>query len=310
VPADDSHPRVAIACQGGGSHTAYTAGVLRRLLRSDLEIVGLSGTSGGAFCAFLAWYALVTGRRDEGPQMLEDFWDSVAASGAVDQAINRATVAGAELQGATTIEAFNPVFAAWGRDRLTKALDGIVDFDDPAVQREPEALPLLLVSAVEVMSGEFTLFRNGEVGPDQLLASAAVPGMYEPVHLEGGIYWDGLLSQNPPVRQLAWSRPEEIWVVQIFPHRREREPRTPSDVRDRRSELAANLSLEQEVWFVTRINQLIEQGALTDPDHQPIIIRRLELTEQQAGSSRLDRSTGVVRALMRAGEAAAEEMLG
>jgi NTE family protein len=55
--------RVAIACQGGGSHTAFTAGVLRRLLRADelarYELVGLSGTSGGAVCALLAWYHLL-----------------------------------------------------------------------------------------------------------------------------------------------------------------------------------------------------------------------------------------------------------
>ena len=54
--------RVAIACQGGGSHTAFTAGVLKRLLGADeldgYQVVGLSGTSGGAVCALLAWYAL------------------------------------------------------------------------------------------------------------------------------------------------------------------------------------------------------------------------------------------------------------
>ena len=49
--------RVAIACQGGGSHTAFTAGMLKRLLlegREEHEIVALSGTSGGAVCALLA----------------------------------------------------------------------------------------------------------------------------------------------------------------------------------------------------------------------------------------------------------------
>ena len=52
--------RVAIACQGGGSHTAFTAGVLKRLLSEErYEVVALSGASGGATCAFLAWYALV-----------------------------------------------------------------------------------------------------------------------------------------------------------------------------------------------------------------------------------------------------------
>jgi NTE family protein len=53
--------RIAIACQGGGSHTAFTAGALKKLLEDkdaeghEFEIVALSGTSGGSTCALLAW---------------------------------------------------------------------------------------------------------------------------------------------------------------------------------------------------------------------------------------------------------------
>ena len=43
---------IAIACQGGGSHTAFTGGVLQALLRNidpaRHRITGISGTSGGA----------------------------------------------------------------------------------------------------------------------------------------------------------------------------------------------------------------------------------------------------------------------
>jgi NTE family protein len=49
--------RVAIACQGGGSHTAFSAGVLQGLLGrlpEEVQVVALSGTSGGAMCAALA----------------------------------------------------------------------------------------------------------------------------------------------------------------------------------------------------------------------------------------------------------------
>ena len=56
--------RVAIACQGGGSHTAFTAGVLEGLLANlpeEVDIVALSGTSGGALCASLAWDGLLRG---------------------------------------------------------------------------------------------------------------------------------------------------------------------------------------------------------------------------------------------------------
>ncbi len=53
---DPVSTKVAIACQGGGSQTAFTAGVLSRILRDpgldrDFELVALSGTSGGAICS-------------------------------------------------------------------------------------------------------------------------------------------------------------------------------------------------------------------------------------------------------------------
>jgi NTE family protein len=57
VAENNDNRRVAIACQGGGSHTAFTAGVLKKLLKEKVEgehnyeVVALSGTSGGAICA-------------------------------------------------------------------------------------------------------------------------------------------------------------------------------------------------------------------------------------------------------------------
>jgi NTE family protein len=85
--------RVAIACQGGGSHTAFTAGALKRLLREDrYEVVALSGTSGGAICALLAWFGLLTeegkeaGARAAG--LLDAFWRDNSASGPYDKVWN------------------------------------------------------------------------------------------------------------------------------------------------------------------------------------------------------------------------------
>lgn len=67
--------RIAIACQRGGSHTAFTAGALKTILEKvrdeqRYEIVALSGTSGGAICAFLAWYALL--QSDTGNEVIEE----------------------------------------------------------------------------------------------------------------------------------------------------------------------------------------------------------------------------------------------
>src|SRR3974390_3121133 len=83
-----SRRRVAIACQGGGSHTAFTAGVLQGLIGAppdDVDIVALSGTSGGAICAALAWDGLVRNDRNLAVRKLQGFWDAMAATDPVDR---------------------------------------------------------------------------------------------------------------------------------------------------------------------------------------------------------------------------------
>ncbi len=59
--------KIAIACQGGGSQTAFTAGVLKSFFENNVhekkEIVSLSGTSGGAVCATLSWYSMIKASR-------------------------------------------------------------------------------------------------------------------------------------------------------------------------------------------------------------------------------------------------------
>jgi NTE family protein len=60
--------KIAIACQGGGSQTAFTAGALKALceagIKDEFELVSISGTSGGAVCAALLWFAF---EKDEDP---------------------------------------------------------------------------------------------------------------------------------------------------------------------------------------------------------------------------------------------------
>src|SRR4051794_41806991 len=91
---------VAIACQAGASHTAFTGGVLQRLLADgDHRVVGLSGTSGGAVCALLAWYGLLTGGAAEAGRLLERFWEDNAATSLGDAAANAWLVGLARLEG-------------------------------------------------------------------------------------------------------------------------------------------------------------------------------------------------------------------
>jgi NTE family protein len=87
---------------------------------------------------------------------------------------------------------------------------------------------MLLVGAVDVLSGDLKAFnsRRDRVSADTILASTALPTLFRAVRTDGGVYWDGLFSQNPPVRELPRANPDEIWVIQIDPEKRGEEPKS------------------------------------------------------------------------------------
>src|SRR5690606_19341005 len=76
-------PKVNIALQGGGSHGAFTWGVLDRLLEDGrLDFEGLSGASAGAVNAALFAHGWLEGGRDGAREALSGFWHAVGnASG-------------------------------------------------------------------------------------------------------------------------------------------------------------------------------------------------------------------------------------
>jgi NTE family protein len=313
--------RVAIACQGGGSHTAFTAGVLKRLLGTDeiarYDVVALSGTSGGAICALLAWYGLAGPGGVPAGELLDAFWADNSATSPYEQVLNSWTVWAGALQNVVAMPAVSPYanpLAAAGPAELRRMLEARVDFDAlPDRDRDP----MLLIGAVDVLSGDFKAFnsRRERISADTILASAAIPTLFRSVHLDGGTYWDGLFSQNPPVRELVDARPDEIWVIQINPTRLEAEPRSPIEIADRRNELSGNLSLHQELRFIEKIDQLLEEGALArDGEYRTIVVRVIELSRARLSdalgvASKLNRDPAFIAGLIAHGEERADEFL-
>ena len=101
--------KIAIACQGGGSQTAFTAGALKTLceakLGDEFEVVGISGTSGGALCATLLWYSYMKGERPLWGRMMK-FWEENTAQGPVEHAINQFIVDSMRLVNAGMLPTF------------------------------------------------------------------------------------------------------------------------------------------------------------------------------------------------------------
>src|SRR5581483_4258755 len=80
VGGEPQRRRIAVALQGGGSHGAFTWGVLDRLLEEpSLEIVGVSGTSAGAMNAAVLADGLRSGAA-AGKDALRRFWDALGGT--------------------------------------------------------------------------------------------------------------------------------------------------------------------------------------------------------------------------------------
>ena len=312
--------RVAIACQGGGSHTAFTAGVLKKLLKEkvegkhDYEIVALSGTSGGAICALLTWYGLLMNDTNRVVELLDSFWRDNSASSLQDKLVNDWLLwTNRFFENTGGMPTISPYYyPSRGQDLLRSLLEKHVDFGR-INNLVKQSSPLLLVGAANVLSGEFKAFSShrDEINADIILASAAIPTLFRAVHTNGGVYWDGLFSQNPPVRELpdAEPKPNEIWVIQINPERSEAEPRSMPDITDRRNELSGNLSLYQEIHFVQTVNKWVEDGPLSGTKHEVIDIKWIQMLRDLDSASKLNRDPSFIQDMMAHGEEQAETFL-
>jgi NTE family protein len=288
TPPPQRRPRIAIACQGGGSQTAFTAGALKALLQADVakdfHIVSITGTSGGAICAALIWYGLRRG--DPRPwERLESFWQANTAQTPLEMAFNDSvvstlrTVSRGHLPVINTSPAtpmmqmltgFTALFMRPEFFDLRMLLERHIDFDEVARWGAGTDVPNLLVGAVDILAGQLRVFnsRNEVFTPEHIMASCAVPSIFPAVEVEGSAFWDGLFSDNPPVAEAMQARfvgleniPEEIWVIKINPTRSSTVPVAPEQIGDRRNQLVGNMSLFQQLHAIDWLNELYAQGA-------------------------------------------------
>lgn len=192
--------------------------------------------------------------------------------------------------------------------QLRENVERYVRFEDGA----PSSPPHLFVGAVDVESGSFEVFTDGEAGASALLASAAISTLFRAVEIDGAGHWDGLFSQNPPIRHFvtevpAAEKPDEIWIVRINPVSTGETPTSLGAIADRRNELSGNLSLEQERHVIESINDMIDEGVIDDKRYKRIELREVTLDLDLDTQSKLDRSPGFLKDLIERGQARASE---
>jgi len=260
---------VDLGLQGGGSHGAFTWGVLDRLLEEPwLVFDGISGTSAGAMNAVVMADGLAAGGPPQARVALEQFWKRVSDA-ALLSPLRRGPLE--ILTGRWTLD-YSPVFAALdiaarvfspydlnplGANPLRQILADSVDF-----KRLGRAPIKIFVTATNVRTGRGRIFRNTDITPDALLASACLPTLFQAVEIDGDPYWDGGYSGNPTMAPLIREcTASDTILVQINPIERPGIPRTAREIHNRLNEVAFNAVLMKELRAAALLRKAADPGS-------------------------------------------------
>ena len=259
---------IDLALQGGGAHGAFTWGVLDRLLEEPwLQFDGISGTSAGAMNAVVMADGLTQGGPEQAKAALEAFWRRVSDA-ALHSPLRRGPLE--MLTGTWTLD-YSPMFAIadiatrvlspydlnpFGSNPLSQILADSVDF-----ARLASAPIKLFITATNVRTGRGRIFRNPEITPDVLLASACLPTMFQAVEIDGEAYWDGGYSGNPSMSPLIREcSASDTILVQINPIERPGTPRTAREIHNRLNEISFNATLLKELKAGALLRQVADPG--------------------------------------------------
>ena len=257
-----------LALQGGGAHGAFTWGVLDRLLEEPwLEIDGISGTSAGAMNAAVLIDGHATSGADGARAALERFWRSVSEAARLSP-LRRTPLD--VLLGRWTLD-YSPAFIAMdlasrlfspydlnpgGSNPLREILAQSVDFE-----RLAQAPIKLFVTATNVRTGRGRVFRNADISPDVLLASACLPTMFQAIEIDGEPYWDGGYSGNPTITPLVREcTSSDTILVAINPIERPGTPRTARDILNRLNEISFNAVTLKELRMIALLRRVADPG--------------------------------------------------
>jgi len=200
--ADRKH-RIGITLSGGGARGLAHIGVLKVLVREDVEITALSGASMGGIIAALLANGFSPQEMEEEAKRMSSMRNLIAL---IDiKPPRRGLVAGERV-----------------RQYLSHFIPADLTFQDLEI-------PLIL-ETVDAASGRENPLSTGSV-LDALMATSAFPGIFPAVDIEGIQLIDGGVLHNLPVHLLGEFAVDHRLAVDVAPSLDDDRPiKTPSEL--------------------------------------------------------------------------------
>lgn len=314
--------RVSIACQGGGSHGAFTWGVLDKLLEDGrFEIEGLTGTSAGGMNAVAVAQGLAKGGNEEARKTLKLFWDKIAESGKnsslnnrgpIDKHMNNWTMYNSP--GFVMFEFLSRMMSPYElnpmkTDPLRDVIKNTFDFE---LIRKQDICKVFLC-ATHVFTGKLKIFKTEELKLESLLATACLPTIHNAVLVDGEYYWDGGFIGNPVMFPLVYDcESSDIILIQLNPTVRNKLPTSAREIADRLNEITNNASVVREIRSMHFISQLQDEGVIPEGHLKRIHLHLIEdeaVFQELGWGSKLNTEPEFFEHLFEKGRAAATDWI-
>jgi NTE family protein len=314
--------KVAIACQGGGSHGAFSWGVLDKLLEDGrFEIEGLTGTSAGGMNAIAVAQGLAKGGTELARKELSTFWERISASGKNSSLNNRGPID--KMMGNYTMynspgfiifDYLSRMFSPYELNPMK--LDPLKDvvaktFDFEFIRKQKVCKAFLC--ATHVFTGRLKIFKTEELKTECLLATACLPTIHNAVLVDGEYYWDGGFIGNPVFFPLIYDcDTSDIILLQLNPTVRNKLPTSAREIADRLNEVTNNASVVREMRSIGLISQLQDDGTIPEGRMKRVHMHVIEdeaVFQELGWSSKLNTEWEFLTHLFEKGRAAADSWI-
>jgi NTE family protein len=310
---------VNLALQGGGSHGAFTWGVLDRLLEDDrIGFDGVTATSAGGVNAVVLADGLALNGREGARERLRSFWkkmsevssssfiapsilDQVNPNFGLDQTPNYVFID--TLSRILSPYQLNP----FDLNPLRDLLNAEVNFERVRKQRVIK----LFLSATNVRTGKVKVFAREELAAEHVLASACLPFMMRAPLIDGDVYWDGGLMGNPAIFPVIYGcTSPDVVMVHLTPTERPEVPTNSRAIINRMQEISFNSSLMREMRAIAFVTQLIDEGKIAGGKRMYMhLIEAEDIIRDLAGSSKMNGTWKFLMHLFEIGRERADKWL-
>ena len=263
---------IGLALQGGGSHGAFTWGVLDRLIEEEtICIDALCGTSAGAVNAVVCAYGFHKGGAVKAKELLESLWRKVSQAGGFKPSAFDKYFGHGDLDNSPGYIMYNAVAPylspyntnPFNYNPLRTILNELIDFKDFHCYGDKK----IFICATNVKTNQAKIFSTEEITVDSILASACLPMLFQAIQINGAYYWDGGYMGNPPIFPIInRTSVKDIVLVKLDSFNIKSVPTTVREISDRVNEISFNSSLINELKIIHYRNELLRHGILKTDD--------------------------------------------